>query len=139
VNKRLSTRVSTKRVKPVLSHLLQSGVSTIQNISPFKATSTNTTTVTTTREPTLSNWRRTKTTKVRLWTLPPLQLKATTPPFPILSTRGRTPNKLITCKLSVGGSEKSERVAEHKSRNRSSRVVKGRQRISKSLCSPQKL
>jgi hypothetical protein len=37
-NKRLSTGVSTKRVKPVPSHLLKSGVSTIQNIFPTKAT-----------------------------------------------------------------------------------------------------
>jgi hypothetical protein len=32
--------------------------------------------------------------------IPPLQLKATTPPIPVLSTRGRTPSKLTTYKLS---------------------------------------
>jgi hypothetical protein len=40
-----------------------------------------------------------KTTKGRLWTVPPLHLKATTPPILVLSTRGRTPSKLTTCKL----------------------------------------
>jgi hypothetical protein len=100
VNKRLNTGVSTKRVKPVLSHLLKSGVSTIQNIFPTKAAYMNTTTVTTTREPSLCNWRRTKNTKGRLWAVPPLHLKATTPPIPVLSTRGRTPSKLTTCRLS---------------------------------------
>jgi hypothetical protein len=33
--------------------------------------------VTTTREPTLSCWRRMKATKRRLWAVPPLHLKAT--------------------------------------------------------------
>ena len=100
MNKRLSTGVSTKRVKPVPSHLLQSGVSTNQIITPIKATTTNTTTVTTTREPTLSSWRRTKTTKGKPWIVPPLHLKATTLLTLVLSTRWRTPSKLTTCKLS---------------------------------------
>jgi hypothetical protein len=47
-------------VKPVPSHLLESEVSTLQSISHIKTTSTNTTPVTTPREPTLSAWRRTK-------------------------------------------------------------------------------
>jgi hypothetical protein len=80
--------------------LLQSGVSTLQSTSPIKATSTKTTTVTIMWEPTLYNWRRTKTTKGRSWIVPPLDLKATTPPIPVFSTRGRTPSKLTTYKLS---------------------------------------
>jgi hypothetical protein len=100
MNERLSTGVSTKRVKPVPSYVLKSGVSTIQNIFPTKATSTNTTTVTTMWEPSPYYWRRTQTMKGKPWTVPPLHLKATTPPIPIMSTRGRTPSKLTTCRLS---------------------------------------
>jgi hypothetical protein len=100
VNKRLITGVSTNIVKLVPSHLLKSGVSTIQNIFATTATSTKTTTVTTMRELTLSNYRRTKTTKGKSWPIPPLHLKATTPPIPVLSTRGWTPRKLTTYRLS---------------------------------------
>jgi hypothetical protein len=104
--------VSTKRVKPVPSHLLKSGVSTIQNIFPTKATSTNTTTQTTMRKPSLSNWRRTKTTKGRPWAVPPLHLNATSPHIPVLSTRGRTPSKLTTCRLSRPNSSTMTRRTE---------------------------
>jgi hypothetical protein len=54
VNKRLIPGVSTKIVKPVSSHLLQSRDSTNQIIMPIKANTTKTTTVMITREPTVT-------------------------------------------------------------------------------------
>jgi hypothetical protein len=73
----------------MLGHLLQSGVSTIQKLSyqtylhehhhgnHYEGTS--------------PLWlEEDETTKGRPWTIPPLHLKATTPPIPLLSTMGRT-------------------------------------------------
>jgi hypothetical protein len=86
VGKGLSTRVSTKRIKPVPHHLLKRGVSKIHPIFPRWNTHS-------------SPWRTMRTTKGRPWPVAPLGPKTTiVPPILILATSKRTSSKFTTPK-----------------------------------------
>jgi hypothetical protein len=87
--------VKTKRVKPVLRHLLKSGVSKNHHITPSKAG-------TTTGKPLPSHWRSTSTTKRNAWFLViPLSLKTTTPPILVSTMRWRASSKVNTTRLNT--------------------------------------
>jgi hypothetical protein len=92
VSKRLNTEISTKIVKPMLSHMLKSRVSTIHPTTPIKPR-------TTTGKPLLSHWRSTSATKGRTWFIAPLRLKDVTSPRLISITKRRTYSKRNTTKL----------------------------------------
>jgi hypothetical protein len=84
VSKRLSTRVSTKRVKLMPCHLLKRGVSKIHPISSRWNTHT-------------FPWRTTRTTKGRPWPIAPLGPKAAiVPPILVLATSEATSSKPTT-------------------------------------------
>jgi hypothetical protein len=90
-SKRHNTGVTTKRVKPVPSHLLKSGIS---KIHPIKA-------MTTTGNHLTSCWRGMSTTKGKMRSIAPLRLKVVTSTKLVLITRWRTPNKHTTARMNI--------------------------------------
>ena len=97
---RLNTGVSTKRVKPVPSHLLKSGVS---QIKPHQATTVNTLTpqrrnplTSKRRSPLKSHRRTTSTTRGKPWSVVPLRLKAATISPRLISTMRRRASSKLT-------------------------------------------
>jgi hypothetical protein len=80
-----------KKVKPVLSQLLKSGVSKIQ---PIKA-------MTTTGNHLTSRWRSTSTMKGKTWFVAPLRPKAVTSPELVSTTRWRASSKLNITRLNT--------------------------------------
>jgi hypothetical protein len=95
----LNTGVSTKRVKPVLIHLLKSGAS---KIHPIKV-------MTTTGKPFPTHWRSTSTTRRDAWSVMPLKLKTATTPILVSTMRWRVSNKVNTIKLNTPTKKKLQR------------------------------
>ena len=95
MSKRLNTGVSTKRVKPVSSHLLKRRVS---KIHPTK-TSRRSPLTPTTKGPVTSHWRSTRTTRGKTWPVVHLRPKAPiVPPKLVTVTRRSTSSQLTTPK-----------------------------------------
>jgi hypothetical protein len=102
--KSLYTRVSSKGVKPVSGHLLESRVSNTHPTAPIKFVIHPINPIkpgTTMGKPLPSHWRSTSVAKERPWSVAPLRLKTATSPKLVLITRWRTSSKLNTTKLKV--------------------------------------